>query len=285
MAVNIVDRDKLDAALTATASAIRSKTGSSGSIAFDMATDMGFKSAIESIPSGGLPEWLMYVETLNGKLYTGATAENLPETMTIELPNAIAAPSSFFNASSTSCRHIIVIYKENAQNILLSSYAGGSGFKPQGVEKVTLRAGTSEVIKVTNTQTPNICNANSVKELDCVLDLSLYTYALSPTSGYAFGSGMETFRVKPNTMVAKNNNFSNSPALTDNTLINLANGLKAGNATLTLHTTSKGRLTAILGTVSQITDDTGTYDFFTADAGGSTTLQNFITQTKGWTIA
>lgn len=53
MAINIVDRDKLDAALTATASAIRAKTGGSGSIAFDMATDLGFKNAVDAIPTGG----------------------------------------------------------------------------------------------------------------------------------------------------------------------------------------------------------------------------------------
>lgn len=46
-----VDSVKLNAALRATASAIRSKTGSSGSIAFNMST--GFASAISSISTGG----------------------------------------------------------------------------------------------------------------------------------------------------------------------------------------------------------------------------------------
>ena len=43
--------------------------------------------------------------------------------------------------------------------------------------------------------------------------------------------------------------------------------------------------TAILGVISQVTEGDVTYDFFTAAASGTVTLENFITQTKEWTIA
>lgn len=78
MGINIVDRDKLDAALTATASAIRVKTGGSGSIAFDMATDMGFKSAIDAIPTGGGGDWATPIieRTISGS-YTNLSASRV----------------------------------------------------------------------------------------------------------------------------------------------------------------------------------------------------------------
>lgn len=46
-----VDSAALDAALTATADAIRTKGGTSAQIAFDAAT--GFKNAVDALPSGG----------------------------------------------------------------------------------------------------------------------------------------------------------------------------------------------------------------------------------------
>ena len=47
----IVDSAKLDAGMTATANAIRAKTGGSGAIPWD--SDMGFKAAVETIQTGG----------------------------------------------------------------------------------------------------------------------------------------------------------------------------------------------------------------------------------------
>lgn len=47
----IVDSAKLDAGMTATANAIRAKTGGTGAIPWDSAT--GFKTAVEAIQTGG----------------------------------------------------------------------------------------------------------------------------------------------------------------------------------------------------------------------------------------
>ena len=47
----LVDSTQLDGAMTATANAIREKTGDSNTIAWDLTN--GFKSAVEAIPSGG----------------------------------------------------------------------------------------------------------------------------------------------------------------------------------------------------------------------------------------
>lgn len=78
-------------------------------------------------------------------------------------------------------------------------------------------------------------------------------------------------------------------ALSDDSLISIANALvatTAGDMSWNLHATPKARCEEILGTVTQKTADDGTtYDFFTADSEGTVTLTEFITTTKGWTIA
>lgn len=53
MAYKWVDESKLNAALTASADAIREKTGDTAQINFDMENETGFESAIEEIESGG----------------------------------------------------------------------------------------------------------------------------------------------------------------------------------------------------------------------------------------
>lgn len=73
--------------------------------------------------------------------------------------------------------------------------------------------------------------------------------------------------------------------LTNDALVSIANGLRAGANTVTFSSTPKSKLAIIKGNVSQITEGDVTYDFFTADDAGDTTLQDFITTTKGWTIA
>ena len=81
-------------------------------------------------------------------------------------------------------------------------------------------------------------------------------------------------------------NISQSSLLTDASLVSMANGLCAAHTSkIQLHATPKARCSTLMGTVSQVTDDTGTYDFFTADANGTVSLADFITTTKGWTLA
>ncbi len=71
--------------------------------------------------------------------------------------------------------------------------------------------------------------------------------------------------------------FKWSPNLSDATLVSAANALTVGSYTLTLHATASARCAEITGTVSD--------GVFTADSGGTTTLTEFITTTKGWSLA
>lgn len=71
--------------------------------------------------------------------------------------------------------------------------------------------------------------------------------------------------------------FKWSPALSDETLVSAANALTVGSYTLTLHATASARCAEITGTVSD--------GFFTASSSGIITLEDFITTTKGWSLA
>lgn len=71
--------------------------------------------------------------------------------------------------------------------------------------------------------------------------------------------------------------FKWSPALSGETLVSAANALTVGSYTLTLHATAAARCAEIVGTVSD--------GVFTASSSGTTTLVDFITTTKGWSLA
>lgn len=73
--------------------------------------------------------------------------------------------------------------------------------------------------------------------------------------------------------------FTQSSLLTDATLISIANGLNSAvsSKSITLHSTPKTRCGQIVGTVTD--------GVFTQDDTGSVTLTDFITTTKGWTLA
>lgn len=105
------------------------------------------------------------------------------------------------------------------------------------------------------------------------LDLS---NASNVTNMFAGCFALENITIKQNTC-AINISFVACPKLTNASLVSIANGLAVGSYTLTLHARSKSALQTIVGTVSD--------GAFTEDADGTATLTDFITNTKGWTVA
>ena len=83
--------------------------------------------------------------------------------------------------------------------------------------------------------------------------------------------------------------FNSAAGFADACLVSLSNALKEGletPKTITFsNATTKAKCSAIVGTVSEVADGEDTCHMFTQDAGGSTTLLDFITNTKGWTVA
>lgn len=76
-----------------------------------------------------------------------------------------------------------------------------------------------------------------------------------------------------------------STVLTDASVLSICNGLNEAvtGKTLTMPADVKTRMDAMLGTVA--IDSTETYHIFTQDAQGTVTLTDFVTNTKGWTLA
>ena len=93
-------------------------------------------------------------------------------------------------------------------------------------------------------------------------------------------------RYKPNTVKVDHTLGRFSGTFTVDSLVSVANGINSASAhTITLGSGNQALLPTIMGTVSQVTDETGTYDFFTKDDSGATTLLDFINNIKGWTVA
>ena len=71
----VIDKAQLESAMTATANAIREKTGDSGKIAWD--GSKGFADAVSGIEAGGSGELVL---PPNSALYYFGTAENVLNT-------------------------------------------------------------------------------------------------------------------------------------------------------------------------------------------------------------
>lgn len=95
----------------------------------------------------------------------------------------------------------------------------------------------------------------------------------------AQAANIEYIRVVPSTL-RYSLNLVGSSRLTNESIVSIANGcaLSSGSvsSTLTLHSTVKSNIDNIVG---KIVDG-----LFEIDNTGTTTLRNFITNTKGWTI-
>lgn len=119
-----------------------------------------------------------------------------------------------------------------------------------------------------------------LETIDADLDFSSATTLNSVF--YQTGANPTNIRIVPNTIKVDFNFYTTGTTatnLTDASLIYLANGLDGTvtGKTLTFYTTVKNRLSNIIGHV----DDDG---LFVADAEGNTNLQDYITNTKGWSL-
>lgn len=175
--------------------------------------------------------------------------------------------------------------------------------KNRGVKKITLNI---KQISVSNANafngTPDleeiVVNANNA--VGYIQDKSFASYlkGLKKISGIVFsgnstnwalntannilyfptGSSLEEIRFVADSCTASAMNLAQHGKLSNDSIVSIANALNASNVhTLYLHADVQARLSAIMGTVSA--------GVFTIDAGGSTSILDFITNTKGWTVA
>lgn len=206
------------------------------------------------------------------------------ENPVLTAPICTSFASAFYMATS-ACPYSTVTIQSNAAVTDLSNLCGNYN-SADGVRSITLEIADLSRCTAYSTLISNNRKCSAI--LGTPLDFTSVTSAINSvwgrnTTNYASGEAMFV-RYKPNTLHV-NHNIAGERTLSTDSLISIANGLRSGSNTITLYTDIKALCPAIMGTVSQVTEDDVTYDFFTADASGSVTLENFITQTKGWTIA
>ena len=276
-----------DSDLTSVANAIRAKSGGSGQLAFPA----GFVSEINAIPSGGGGDALeikgVYSVTL---LYE----EGFPVKYKITSANITNLEISQGGGGATIAP--IEEIEFSAQATPQTSGATIKGdFRINGV--YALKKINLNFLPIKNIYTFSfLYGTNKNPDFESLLGLN---FQYVGGSNYCIGGftnlgALKNLTCKPNTLgqldlIASNRNWwalGQSSLLTDVSLCQIANALCATyTSTLTLHATPKARCSTLMGTVSQVTDDTGTYDFFTQDANGTVSLADFITTTKGWTLA
>lgn len=221
--------------------------------------------------------------------------ETFGDELTLRFPNAnyLGGGGSFMPYSRSYDRietpETVNIYMNNSPvkftyNFYGSSAGLGTIIYNKGIKKFVIRCGESEIVKV-KTLSSYVFRNNVTHTFDCIFDWSL----LSGNIADVFGSAVENLRFKANCLSA-NLSLKDSFRLTADSMISVANSLTGLTTakTLTLHNNMKILCAETYVTISQQTDETGTYDFATVtdeETDGAVTVAEFITQMKGWTIA
>ena len=213
-----------------------------------------------------------FLRTAGYHSYTDSA--NLPNDFVVYYPSMTSCYQMFYSVTLNNITSITVKSDANVTN--LQAMFNVTKLNPNCV--ITLDFDTSHVTNWASAFAPRTSGANISKTVLGTIDFSGLTASL--TNMFSNNNKLETMTFAPNTL-KYNFSMATCSALTDTTVISLANCLQAVSRTLTLHATPKGRLSSIMGTVT----NNGTYDVFTEDAQGQTTLLSFITTTKGWTVA
>lgn len=264
---------------------IRTKGGTSAPMTADQAI-----AAVEAIPSGGGDTLeIKGVENVTLQWQTGLPVKF--KIISDHLGNVMLRPNDLgLGERATHVEEIEIAANEQTNGVTVSG-----DFRYNGV--YALRKIDFNFVPLSTIYSMGfLYGTNKNPYFEDFLGLN---FALCGGGAYRIGTfenmgALKNVTCKPNTlgqldMVASNRNWWNLSAaslLTDASLCQIANALCATHtSTLTLHATPKARCSTLMGTVSQVTDDTGTYDFFTQDESGTVTLADYITNTKGWTLA
>lgn len=283
MAVDkLVDSAQLNADLTSVANAIRTKGGTSGQLAFPA----GFVSAVEAIPAGGGISWEDFSKQCKALKLEGSVQGLLPSEITIDTENLsyFSVPSNW--TIDSGLRILTIKCTKPIEFVGNSISLSDSGIniamiRNRGIKKIIF----TNDIKLTGSLGSFFEYMYDIEEIYGDFD---FTNVPSWTYGGWFlaATKLTRIRLKENTAsVISKIDFSPLLALDNDSLISIANGLGDVESahTLVLHSTPKSRLMQIVGTVTL--DPTETHHIFTESVSGSVTLQDFITTTKGWTIA
>ena len=283
MAVDkLIDSTKLDACCTAEANAIRAKTGGSSQLAYDWANDKGFADAIAAIPSGGTNAWAEDVARLTISL----ARDTLPAgNLILDFPEAILGISNFLTSAIGGSDNTEITV--NAKQVVGSTTAATI---TADIANIMQNATKIKKITINATKNPSIGSGfiyNNVVQKVIGTPLICTNFGAGATSRRFSGTALTEVYLVPN-KVSEGGVGINTGVLIDASLVSFANALKDGvtGQTFTiLNATTKARCSTLMGTVSQVTEDGVTYNFFTQNDDGTVSLADFITNTKGWSLA
>jgi len=244
-----------DSTLDAIADAINTKTGGSSAM-----TPAEMVTAIGSIQTGGGGFGFNPFDYITGTNIFSSARDYPTDNISIHFLYATGIGNTF---QQSTCFKDVVLSSE--ENISLINFCFFGSF----CERIDI-SGLKFGSKVSWSNTFQNCSR--------LTDLKGVNLAGASNVSNCFTgcSTLQNLTFKPNTC-AISVNLNGSSRLTDESLVSVANGLVSGAYTLTLHATPKARLPSINGTV---TDGT----FIESDSG-ETTLLDYITTTKGWTVA
>lgn len=268
MAVDkLVDSTQLDADLTSVANAIRTKGGTSAELSFPD----GFVDAVDAIPTGGATDLVI------GTKKAGFTSQHFfcatPfRTITLNI-NAEGSAGNNFNASGSISGLIasekVVIKMMNGHLLNLSNMI-------ENLETPTLEFDIdfSSVSTIGNL----VINSPHLERIiGSPIDFSSMSASTFYVTPFSNCSNLQEVRFVANTLIRKIN-FAPCVSFSLDTLISLANSLSSTTPSdIQLPNSKRSMTEATYGTVTD--------GIFTADPSGMTSLADFITTTKGWTIA
>lgn len=273
----LVDATELESNLTTVADSIRAKTGQSETLAFPD----GMVSAINSIQT--TPSNLQQLSSLAN----GFATASMPENFTLDVSFSNSSTFSFYQTfrQCSGLKQVIIIPPNK------SKIAVGLSFFDVGntLTKITFQGNFTfaKTISSVYGQVALGAFANSTGLEEIVSSTPLGATFMSNADSYynpLFNcSALKEVRFERGAASDGDWVFKWSPNLSDETLISMGNALNlTGSSTvLTLHPTAYARCAQIKG--REDTDVEG--ECFIADENGDITLETYITENKGWSLA
>ena len=266
----VVDSSYLNNGLKAIADGIRQGSGVSGELTFP---DGMAEAAAQK--SSGMPE---IFERLKGLISGFREDKTLPETLVLDLSFIKSGKCALHQTfrGCTSLKNVTLIIPDGAKLSLGLCFHSCSNLQTVTLQGSFVHA-QNEIFPGASVALGAFANCYKLETVNSSTPFGV-KYISNSTSNYnPFCECVALKEVRFERQVAATDwVFKWSPVLSDATLISVANALTVGSYTLTLHATAAARCAEIVGTVSD--------GVFTADSGGTTTLTEFITTTKGWSI-
>lgn len=271
----VIDSAKLDTAMTYTANRIRSKTGSTDSIAWD--TSKGFGDAVDLITADGGNPFVAFESLQSFALSNNSTITEL----VANIPDVTSLSRSFASATFTPLTRIELTVSDKLTTI--SSMFGNKAAK--GLTEIVFKGDFSNVKSVLEAFACGGTGKNIILKKIVGLDFSSVT---SAGEVFALQYGLTDIEIKANTVnVSLKLNYQE--ALNIASCVNILNALKDRTGqdalTLTLNAALKTADTGMIyANYVKLDADTNLYVSCTSADAGAVTIAVAITA-KNWTIA